>query len=167
MPIVRKQKPKTIPQDRTGHRFHSLVVLGFYSNDGGLIKWLCRCDCGNHTVHGSGNLTSGQARRCADCRRVVLSKQASNRRTGISGTAAYAMWKRRRDSFCRRWKNDASVFNAECYAKRNGKYLQAINSKKKIGPDNFHWTNAPARDRGVIVDGKRVSTHEAMKILGG
>lgn len=49
-----------------GDRFGNLVVVGLAPKEfpGQNPRWLCKCDCGEFSVHYAGNVRSGSARSC-------------------------------------------------------------------------------------------------------
>jgi len=56
----------TIPIDRTGQRYGSLVCLRMLieRTKSGHIQWECICDCGNLAIVTSGDLSSGHTKSC-------------------------------------------------------------------------------------------------------
>lgn len=51
--------------DLTGHRFGKLLVIKRVENSNtGIVRFLCKCDCGNETVVASGHLTSSKIQSC-------------------------------------------------------------------------------------------------------
>ena len=61
--------------DLTGQRFGNLTVIKKSDNKSntGMIKWVCRCDCGNITEVTGGNLKSGHSKSCGCSHRYDLS----------------------------------------------------------------------------------------------
>lgn len=56
---------ETFAKDISGQRFGKLVAVKCVSKPGdGLMKWLCKCDCGNTSVVTVRNLNSGHTRSC-------------------------------------------------------------------------------------------------------
>ena len=61
-----------------GQRFGRLLVIGRAANDGrGEIRWMCRCDCGNHKAVLSSHLRSG---RIVSCRCFQAERTAERNR---------------------------------------------------------------------------------------
>jgi hypothetical protein len=51
--------------DLTGQRFGKLTVLKLYGRDkNGIIKWLCKCDCGSETIVYGEALKIGRTKSC-------------------------------------------------------------------------------------------------------
>jgi len=51
--------------DRTGQKFHQLVVIGYAGKvNGHRTGWRCQCECGNEVVVESGNLVAGRQKSC-------------------------------------------------------------------------------------------------------
>lgn len=72
--------------DLTGKRYGKLIVLE-RSNDGKrIIRWVCRCDCGNETIVQGGNLKNGHTQSCG-CK---ISE--SNTKHGQWGTKLYNVY---------------------------------------------------------------------------
>lgn len=64
--------------DRVGMRYGRLTVVSFNRKEkktgGGYVYyWNCKCDCGNETIVGGGNLASGQCKSCGCLRRELMS----------------------------------------------------------------------------------------------
>lgn len=53
-------------KDLTGKKFDMLTVLGIDKENSKprLLKWKCRCDCGNTCIVQTGNLTNGHTQSC-------------------------------------------------------------------------------------------------------
>ena len=57
-------------RDLTGQRFERLTVIQRSErkqSSSGTYYWLCKCDCGNHLLCRTDNLTSGHTRQCSRC----------------------------------------------------------------------------------------------------
>ena len=90
---------KHYSEDLTFNRYGRLVVEGVhdvkeYTGKNGhitrVVKWLCKCDCGNEVVVDGGELKRGQAKSCGCLRKE---KTASLKRThGESKTRLYSIW---------------------------------------------------------------------------
>lgn len=72
-------------KDLTGQRFERLTVLyksnDYYISPKGkkLIKWVCKCDCGNEIITTGNNLNNGSTKSCGclnDEKRVILGKNS-------------------------------------------------------------------------------------------
>ena len=59
-------------KDLTGEKFGKLEVLRYIKHNG-LVRWVCRCECGNETSVNGGSLTSGNTRSCG-CSRGFISE---------------------------------------------------------------------------------------------
>ena len=53
----------------SGKRFGKLLVIDFASSENAIVKWRCRCDCGQETLVRTVNLRSGHTTSCG-CYRV-------------------------------------------------------------------------------------------------
>lgn len=81
--------------DLTGKKFGRLTVIeraSGYVSPGGYhrSRWRCVCDCGNETVVGSRELSSGDTRSCGCYGRESKSARATTH--GLSGTQLYQVW---------------------------------------------------------------------------
>jgi hypothetical protein len=56
-------------EDLTGKKFGHLTAVKLYERENKYnnAHWLCRCDCGNHTVVRSDNLKTGHSTKCSEC----------------------------------------------------------------------------------------------------
>jgi len=57
--------PRQAVIDETGKRHGRLTVIERVENvDGGAARWLCRCDCGKHTLATGRQLRAGSKKSC-------------------------------------------------------------------------------------------------------
>ena len=77
-----KRDPRAV--DETGNVYGRLTVLGPYlSHDKDGQQWLCRCECGNHTVCRGSSLRMGNTTSCGCGRRKHLPDYANARDFGV------------------------------------------------------------------------------------
>lgn len=76
-----------------GNRYGRLFVLGAAGIRGGVMRWLCRCDCGKETIATGTGLRHGHTLSCG-CLKLELFKKnsAANRTHGKAGTSIYRIW---------------------------------------------------------------------------
>lgn len=89
--------------DITGKKFGYLTVIkqaGRTKN--GVVKWLCKCDCGNQTVVGGWNLRSGRTKSCGCLQKKTVTALATKH--SQSKTSLYSAWASMRQR-CRNEKN--------------------------------------------------------------
>jgi hypothetical protein len=84
-------------RDLSGQKFGRLTVIqyaGHRRTKGGesVVRWLCRCDCGNEIEVDGGALTKGHSKSCG-CSRSEKMRGNKNRTThGMKGTRVYIIW---------------------------------------------------------------------------
>ena len=78
--------------DITGKRFGRLTVISRSgSNKRGNAKWLCKCDCGNHTTVLGNKLRSGHTQSCGCLHKENFT--LSHTKHGMKDDALYVVWK--------------------------------------------------------------------------
>lgn len=80
-------------KDLSGIRFGRLVALsgGGTSDSDGILKWMCRCDCGVMKAILRSSLASGKTKSCG-CLRIETIK-ANMTKHGMTSTPEYHVWK--------------------------------------------------------------------------
>lgn len=66
---------KGIKNDLTGEKFGRLQVIARVDNRGKIVRYLCRCDCGNSKVVDYNNLVKGTTTSCGCLRRELNHKK--------------------------------------------------------------------------------------------
>lgn len=91
-------------KNRTGQRYGRWLVLGYTGSDSrGQSTWLCKCDCGNHSVISQNNLGSGASLSCGCLHDEMLSEYSTSH--GLAHrTPEYNTWVAMRQR-CRNPKN--------------------------------------------------------------
>lgn len=168
-----KKVPASIRVDLTGQKFGKITVLGFWKRTkdvvgtGGTTHWLCQCDCGVKEVRIHGNIVSQRyhdRRMCRECLKKVIRK-TNLKYDGIDEKAlrCFRFYKHR---LADAWKEDVHLFVSDCFEKRDGKFLVAVDGSKPIGPGNFEWTDTAPYSKTINIKGTVYSTQEASKLLG-
>ena len=144
-----------------GQRFGRLVVLEQapkYNTAGGnpVVRWRCRCDCGNETIAFRASLRQGNTRSCGK----HMSELAKQRMTTHGGThtSEYTSWKHMKSrcnnpryprfadwggrgiKVCDRWIHSFSNFIADMGPKPTPSHtIDRKNNDGNYTPDNCRW----------------------------
>lgn len=147
-------------RDLQGQVFGKLLVIKrAASNIGGRVSWECVCECGNHTVVPSNNLTSENTKSCGCGKYDGLKDNTSH---GLSSTPLHDMYynikircfgnhkqnasyTRKSISICDEWSNFESFSK---WALENdydeGLQIDRIDNDKGYSPDNCRFVNRVA-----------------------
>lgn len=92
------RKDRATYEDLTGQTFTKLTVLSFSSNENGIVKWKCKCQCGRITIVQSGALKSKHSKSCGCLQKEAASKQGKiigklRKTHGLSDTSEYVAWR--------------------------------------------------------------------------
>jgi hypothetical protein len=112
--------------DIEGHRFNSLLVIGFIKRENSKTMWLCKCDCGTNVIVSSHSLRQRLTKSCGCLRarknserskthgyskkriyRVLLSMLNRCNRVGMP---YYKYYGERGIKVCEEWMNNYSLF---------------------------------------------------------
>lgn len=120
--------------DLTGHRFGRLIVLepieaGRYKNDKPIIKWRCKCDCGNETMVLAQHLKKGITISCG-CYQVQSRKESikiAQAANGVLEDTNVHLVKNALDG--KRSKNNTTGIRGVTFS--NGRYIVTITFRKQ------------------------------------
>jgi hypothetical protein len=166
--IVKEGKLMTALIDITGKKYGMLTVIRRAENaPNGIVRWECKCDCGNVVIVRGGNLKNGSVKSCG-CLINISNKSRSKH--GMSQTRLYQIWINmkarcyhkthpsyktygaRGIKICNEWLDSFLTF-AE-WALANGYQddltIERIDNDKNYEPDNCKWIDLKnqANNRG-------------------
>jgi len=158
-----------------------------------VVKWLCRCDCGNEKIVSSRNLTHGFSKSCGKCNFThqtmrdrftvwatneerVLSRRLNDmkKRCYNKRCRAYPAYGGRGIRVCDEWLKDRRKF-VEWGLKsgfRIGMSIDRIDVNGPYSPDNCRWcdndvqANNKTTSRFVDVCGKHLTIAQWCSLLG-
>lgn len=177
----------TLHNDLTGRRFGLLTVVKRSSDHGNgkkpVVKWLCKCDCGNVTVVKSDSLLSGHTVSCgckkvkhgyANKERLYCTWKNMHHRCYNPNDSRYAVYGGRGIKICDDWKSDYSAFRE--WAMANGYAdnlsIDRINVNGDYSPENCRWAdnktqaNNVSRNRIVAYHGENMTMSEFAQAVG-
>lgn len=154
-------------QDLTGQRFGRLVVLREGCSKNGIIKWVCRCDCGNEKEILAGSLRNGATKSCGCLIREISSERSKKRFTthGMRKSKEYTSWSNmkarcynpkdisyknygaRGITVCDAWLHDFEKFYRDLGPCPEGYSLDRIDVNGNYCPENCKWSNITEQGR--------------------
>lgn len=153
-----------ITDEIVGQRFGKLVVERFShfyitpSSGKKEKRWLCRCDCGGHTVTAKRKLKSGHTTSCGCYRDSVMKVKCPTH--GMTKTPEYISWLAikarcynknekcyenyggRGIKVCERWLESFENFYADMGPRPEGMSLERKNVDGDYEPSNCEWATA-------------------------
>ncbi len=166
--------------DLSEQRFGKLTVLKRAENSkNGLVRLLCRCDCGKEKIVQYGNLKNGHTQSCG-CLNIEKIIQRSTKH-GHYNDKTYQSWKSiiqrctnqsynywkdyggRGITVCKRWsgKNGFIHFLEDMGERPRGKSIDRKNNNKNYCKSNCRWATRSQQQRNkrnncyVTYEGKR------------
>lgn len=141
-------------QNLTGVRFTRLVVIERNGRTpAGVVRWLCRCDCGNDTTASTQSLRDGKTKSCGCLRR----------KHGMFGTREWQRWQSmhlrcnngspyyggRGISVCERWSGPQGFenFYADMGPRPPGGSIDRIDVNGNYEPGNCRWVSMKTQAR--------------------
>ena len=170
----------------TGQTFHRLTVVHRVKMAG--TMWLCRCECGNETIVGTGNLRKGMTKSCGCWRRAF---PRVNKTHGKGGTKLFAAWCSIRNrcynknvqsyplyggrgiKVCKQWRKSFITFAEHVGEPPSIKHsIERIDNNGHYEPGNVRWAtkeeqaNNKRNNHVLTFNGKSQTIAQWSKVTG-
>ena len=178
-------KPKIPHLDLIGKSFHKLTVIEYL----GGRKYKCKCDCGNFSIIGKGNLINNHTKSCG-CYMTSRIKE-SNSTHGLTDSSEYAIWTLikarctnknsksykhyggRGITICDSWINSFDTFLFDMGRRPSHLHsIDRIDNEKGYFKENCRWAtkevqaNNTRRNRFIEHDGLKMTLAQWSKKIG-
>lgn len=151
-------------KDLSGKRFGRLLVLREFESDTGIIRWICRCDCGKEKDIAASSLGAGRSLSCG-----CLKNDVTSARMIIHGgvhTPEYQAWSSMRQrclnpnnpqycdyggrgiSICERWEV-FETFLEDMGKRPAGLSIERKNNDGNYEPSNCVWATRTKQNRNT------------------
>ena len=172
-------------KDITGCVYYHLTVLrpDGRANDG-RVKWLCICECGNHTTATKNNLENGKKKSCG-CKTSEMLK--TNIKHGMRSHLLYPIWasmisrchNENDPSFkdyggrgiivCPEWREDIHLFIKDMGQRPDGTSIDRIDNTGEYSKSNCRWATQREQHnnrRNTVMLSDGVSITDASEEMG-
>lgn len=126
-----------------GKSFGLLTVVRHIGFQGKLSVWLCRCICGSEVRRYGSHLTfsAKHPENSVYASRLHCGCASTYRNWSGKDQQARKFWQNNKANFSEAWRNDFDLFYEECWLKRCGMFLVAVDELLPIGSGNFKWSS--------------------------
>lgn len=151
--------------DLTGQRFGRLTVIQRVENSkAGMVRWLCRCDCGNTTITTTAHLRDGHTKSCG-CLGLEHATRAKIKH-GQANTPLYRVFRSMHNrcelntckgfkwygakgiKVCDQWKEFQPFMDwALSHGYKKGLTIDRIDPNKDYCPENCEWVTRSENSR--------------------
>lgn len=178
-------------KDITGQKFGRLTVIERVEDDkSGLIRWLCKCECGNEKIIRGKDLKYNKIKSCGCLKREITIER--NTKHGLRHTRIYRIWLLMKNRcfnnkyylfknyggrgiiVCDEWNNDFVKFYDWSMANgyKDDLTIDRINVNGNYEPSNCRWATILQQNRNktktrkVTYKNKTLCIAEWAELLG-
>jgi hypothetical protein len=152
-------------KDEIGKKYGKLTVISKYDRQNRIIRWLCKCDCGNECIVSGVSLRSGNTKSCgclvhkhdSSYTRLYGIYRHMKQRCYNENADQYKYYGARGIEICSEWLNDFVVFKKWAYDNgyNDNLSIDRIDKDKNYDPTNCQWITSFANIRKMHRQNKK------------